>query len=191
MKSLNHFFVKVEKRFNDTLNVAGKDIYLESKFDEFENRICFGEIVSAPLRHATGAKEGDTLFFHHHVTTTKDLSIGDDTYIARYSTGRGDAIAYRCKDTGEISMLGHWIFVVPTEESQDVVTESGLVSRLAIHNKNENLAKMFKPSDYLSQQGVTEGSIVCFTKDADYKMTLDDGSVVFRMTEDNLNYVKD
>jgi hypothetical protein len=192
MKSLNHFLVKVEKRFNDTLDVAGKDIYLDSKWNEFENRICFGEIVSTPLRHDTGAKEGDTLFFHHHVTTTDTYLMDTDVYMSTYGEFRPNSIAYRRKEDGEIVMLGDWLFVQPHEvEKVDSVTSTGIVTELGINVKDRDVAKVVSPTSHLISQGVKGGDIVGFSKDADYKMTLDDGSVVYRMTEDHLLYVEE
>ena len=43
----------------------------------------------------------------------------------------------------------------------------------------------------MKEQGVESGDIVGFSADADYKMVLDDGSVVYRMVEDNIMYVEE
>jgi len=192
MKALNHFVVKVDKPFNDTVELGDKSIYLDSKWNEFENRICYGEIESPPSRHNTGAKKGDTLFFHHHVTTTDNLRIYDNLYVASYGGWKPHAIAYRRKSDGEIVMLGNWIFVEPSKvKKEDSVTESGIVKQLGINVKDRDVAKVIAPTEYMIEQGVKAGDIVGFTKDADYKMTLDDGSVVYRMAEDNLLYVEE
>lgn len=192
MKPLNHFVVKVEKRFNDTMEVGDKSIYLDSKWNEFEHRICYGEIESTPSRHSTGAKKGDTLFFHHHVTTTDHHKIDEDLYLASVGGWRPHAIAYRRKSDGEIVMLGAWLFVEPTEVSkEDSVSDSGIVTQLGINVKDRDVAKVIAPTPYLAEQGVKSGDIVGFSSDADYKMTLDDGSVVYRMMEDNLLYVEE
>ena len=192
MKSLNHFIVKVEKRFNDTLDVNGQEIYLDSKWNEFEHRICYGEIASAPIRHNTGAKEGDTLFFHHHVTTTDHFKVDEGLYLSTYQEYRPHSIAYRRKEDGEIVMLGDWLFVEPAEvEKVDKVTDSGIVTELGINVKDRDVATVVAPTEYLKVQGVKAGDRVGFSKDADYKMKLDDGSIVFRMTEDHLLYVEE
>lgn len=56
MKALHHFIVRVPKRFEDTIEVGGQELYLDSKWNEFENRIAYGEIVSVPLRYGSDAK---------------------------------------------------------------------------------------------------------------------------------------
>lgn len=192
MKALNHFVVRVDKVFNDTMEVGDKSIYLDNKWNEFEHRICHGVIVSPPTRHDTGAKAGDTLFFHHHVTTTDNLRIYDNMYVASYGGWKPHAIAYRRKKDGEIVMLGNWIFVEPAEiDKTDQVTGSGIVTQLSHNIKDRDVAKVMVPTDYMKEQGVESGDIVGFSADADYKMVLDDGSVVYRMVEDNIMYVEE
>lgn len=191
MKALNHFVVRVDKKFNDEMKVGDKSMYLDPKWDEFGHRICYGEIVSSPSRHKTGAKPGDTLFFHHHVTTTDALHVYDNMYVASYGGWRPHAIAFRRKSDGEIVMLGRWVFVKPTEvDKSDKVTDGGIVKELGIHVKDRNVAIMINPTEFLAEQGVETGDVVGFDKDADYKMKLDDGTIVYRMQEDHLMYVE-
>ena len=118
MKALRNFIVNVPKKTEDTVKLGDKEIFLDSRFDEFNHRICYGRVVSAPHVIETGAKEGDLLFFHHHVTQNKTLSLGDDNYIVVYDeeNPRGShAIAYRDSE-GELHMLSEWVFVQPVEE---------------------------------------------------------------------------
>lgn len=84
MNALNHFIVNVPKTHEDTIKLGDTEIFLESKFNEFDHRISHGEIVSVPMRYDTGAKPGDTLIFHHHVTMNKALSLGDSNHVAMY-----------------------------------------------------------------------------------------------------------
>ena len=72
MNALNHFIVNVPKKHEDTIKLGDTEIFLESKFNEFDHRISHGEIVSTPLRYSVDAKPGDTLIFHHHVTMNKE-----------------------------------------------------------------------------------------------------------------------
>jgi hypothetical protein len=49
MKSLNSFVVHVPKRYNDEIKTkSGLKLYLDTKFQPFENRINEGEVVSVP-----------------------------------------------------------------------------------------------------------------------------------------------
>ena len=131
------------------------------------------------------------LFFHHHVTTTDNLRIYDNM-CRQLRRVKPHAIAYRRKKDGEIVMLGNWIFVEPAEvDKTDQVTESGIVTELGHNIKDRDVAKVMVPTDYMKERGVKSGDIVGFSADADYKMVLDDGSVVYRMVEDNIMYVEE
>lgn len=193
MKALRNFIVNVPKKTEDTVKLGDKEIFLDSRFDEFNHRICYGRVVSAPHVIETGVKEGDLLFFHHHVTQNKTLSLGDDNYLVVYDeeNPRGShAIAYRDSE-GELHMLSEWVFVQPVEEeAEEEVTESGIIVDLKLKKRDEREAVIFMPHQYLMKQGVKIGDTVGFDKDSDYKMKLDDESIVYRMRLDDISYVK-
>ena len=68
MKSLEHFIVEIEKELQDTIKTeSGLELYIDTKFDEFQHRTTEGKILAAPAKYDTGAKAGDTIYFHHHV----------------------------------------------------------------------------------------------------------------------------
>jgi hypothetical protein len=46
------------------------------------------------------------------------------------------------------------------------------------------------PHKELARQGVNVGDVVGFDRDSDYKMKLDDDTVVYRMRLDDISYVK-
>ncbi len=193
MNALNHFIVHVPKKHEDTIKLGDKDIYLESKYNEFENRIAYGEIISTPLKYNTGAKPGDTLIFHHHVTTNKSLDIGDDNYICVYDNVNGRlsaSIAYRSKDTSELHMLCDWLFVLPVDEPEDDVEESGIITKIAAYKESRDVAEVYTPHPELLDQGVNPGDIIGFDKNSDYKIKLDNGDIVYRMRVDDISYVE-
>ena len=193
MNALNHFIVHVPKKHEDTIQLGDKKIYFESKYNEFENRISYGEIVSAPLKYDTGAKPGDTLIFHHHVTINKSLDIGDDNYICVYDDVNGAqsaSIAYRSKDTGELHMLCDWLFVLPVDEPEDDVEENGIVTKIAAYKKKRDVAEVYTPHQDLLDQGINPGDIIGFDKNSDYKIKLDNGDIVYRMRVDDISYVE-
>ena len=41
MQAVYHFIVSVPKKFEDTLKVGDKEIFLENKFNEFDHRISY------------------------------------------------------------------------------------------------------------------------------------------------------
>lgn len=193
MKALRHFIVNVPKKTEDTVKLGDKEIFLDSRFDEFNHRICYGRVVSAPYVIETGVKEGDLLFFHHHVTQNKTLSLGDDNYLVVYDeeNPRGShAIAYR-NEEGKLHMLSEWVFVQPVEEEvEEEVTPSGIIIDLKVKERDDREAVIFMPHAELEAQGVKVGDVVGFDKDSDYKMKLDDESIVYRMRLEDISYVK-
>ena len=68
MKTMNLFVVKVDKPINDTMKTdGGLELFVDTRFNEFEHRQVFGEVVSAPLLIENDVEPGDTLYFHHLV----------------------------------------------------------------------------------------------------------------------------
>ena len=67
MKALYHFIVKIPKPVKNTIKVGDQEMYLDSKWNEFQNRVSSAEIVAVPEKHNTGAEPGDLLYFHHNV----------------------------------------------------------------------------------------------------------------------------
>jgi|SRR5210317_880679 co-chaperonin GroES (HSP10) len=193
MKALRHFIVNVPKKTEDTVKLGDKEIFLDSRFDEFNHRICYGRVVSAPHVIETGVREGDLLFFHHHVTQNKTLSLGDDNYLVVYDeeNPRGShAIAHRDSE-GVLHMLSEWVFVQPVEEKvEEEVTPSGIIIDLKVKERDDREAVVFMPHQQLMNQGVKVGDVVGFDKDSDYKMKLDDESIVYRMRLEDISYVK-
>ena len=76
MKTLDLFVVELEKQINDTITTdGGLELYMDTRHEgsEFRNRVTEGPVVSAPLKHDTGVEEGDTLFFHHLIPSSRLL----------------------------------------------------------------------------------------------------------------------
>ena len=192
MKALKHFFVEVPEKTTGTITVGGKEIFLDTRFNEFEHRVCHGRVVSTPHLVKTGVKKGDTLFFHHHVTISDNLRVDDGIYMAVLdldNTRGSHAIAYR-DSKGELHMLADWVFLEPIEEEEDEeVTDAGIIV-VSLEEKKEVEARIVTPSQYMIEQGVKKGDIVGFLPDRDYKMKLDDDSIVYRMTDDDVLYVR-
>lgn len=193
MITLNHFIVNVPQKTQDTVKLGDKEIFLDTRFNEFEHRVCFGTVVCSPILHDTGVEEGDTLFFHHHVTQNKTLSMGEDNYLVIYDPEEpraSHAIAFRDKN-GELKMLSKWVFVQPKEEEpKEEVTESGIIVAINLEKKEPSEAVVFMPHEELKRQDVKVGDVVGFDRDSDYKMKLDDESIVYRMRVEDLSYVK-
>lgn len=184
---IHDFLVRLPKKFKDTITVAGKELYLESKFREFENRYCYGEVVGVPLKYKTPVQVGDTLYFHHHVVLDARAEIDKELYIVRYSESGGHATqAYAYKRNGNIRLFSNWVFV-GIEKEEGEKTKSGIL--LLEPSVKKNVATILYESDELDREGIKKGDKVYFANNADYEMELE-GETVYRMRIDDILYVE-
>lgn len=193
MKTLNFFIVHLEKRLNDTIKTSGGlELYLDPKYDEFKNRINEGEVVASPLKHDTGVKVGDTLYFHHHVVINKGQPLtGDDNhYIVMYDHDlaiNSQAFAYKCKESGEIRALSNWAILEYVEEEERVKSDAIEIVKLEKSPvRKGRLSFSNARSDAL---GIKPGDVVGFPKKMDYRFTIDDKEY-YRTRLDDLMYVE-
>jgi len=188
MKALYTFVVRLPNKFKNTFKLGDKELFLASKFNEFENRYNYGEIVSVPQKFDTGASVGDILYFHHHVCVEKRNHLQEDLYLVQYDPNGGygsHAYAFETAD-GAIHMLSDWVFVVPPEREPEKKTESGLIIMEKEVVEDHGTAKYI--SEPVAEAGVNPGDTVYFTKNSDYTMEVK-GEKLWRMRLDDLVYV--
>jgi co-chaperonin GroES (HSP10) len=187
MKPLNHFIIELPKKFKDTIEVGGKTLYLASKFDEFANRFTSGTIVAIPERVDTGARIGDTLYFHHHVVMNPQLEIEKGKYIVMYDPSAAyanHAICYK-NDSG-IHMLGDWVLMEEIKKQE--VESSVIILQQEEVRQNEGIIVYNNPK--LEEEGVKVGDTVGYGKNADYEMEVE-GRMLLRMLIHEVMYVKE
>ena len=189
MQALNLFIVRLPKKFKDTVEVAGQELYLASKFNEFENRYNYGEIVSTPAKFNTGASVGDTLYFHHHICVESKYHLQEDLYMVQYEPDGGygsHAYAFQ-PPSGSVVMLSDWVFVRPPEKEDEQKTTSGIIL-LEQESKVEDHGEIIYSSDAIEEAGAKAGDTVYFSKSSDYAMEVN-GEKVWRMRINDLLYV--
>lgn len=191
MKPLHHFVVKLPQKYKDEIKFGDSTLKLVSKFNEFEHRYNYGEIVGCPKNCPVESCEGSTLYFHHHVVMEQMYDIGEDLYLVNYDPNGGysnHAIAIEDKD-GDITMLGDWCFVLPADKPEEETSASGIVLSLAKEPELEGqLLTIPEDSKWI---GASDGDLVGYTKNSEYEMELLDGTKVYRMRTTELVYVKE
>jgi hypothetical protein len=190
MKPLRQFIVHIPQKFKDEIKLTeDTTLKLVTKFNEFENRVNLGKIVSCPSGFAN--REGDTLYFHHHVVLEQKYDIGDDLYLVDYDSNGGygnHAIAIE-DEAGDITMLGDWCFVAPPPKAEEETTASGIILGLKEEPKEEGqLLHMPEGSEWI---GASVGDLVGYRPNSEYEMELLDGSKAYRMRTTELVYVKE
>lgn len=190
MRSITEFFIKLPKAFNDEVELGDTTIYIDPKWNEFENRKMEAEIVAVPEKYDTGAKVGDTLYFHHHVLIAGDgkrQRVEDDVYFVKYDPNNShatQAYAYKSKDTGEVYLLSEWILLDPEEQPDEEVTESGIITELKKPDYNQ-FGYVLYDSPVVQELGLKKGDKVMIMKHADYRMKVD-GKEVYRTHIDHI-----
>jgi len=189
MKAIYDFFVRLPKAFNDEVEVGDTTIYIDPKWNEFENRKMEAEIVAVPLKYDTGAEVGDTLYFHHHVLIAGNGTrqrVQDDIYYVKYNPNNSQstqAYAYKNKD-GDVQLLSEWIFLDPEVQPDEEVTESGIITNLKKPEYNQ-FGYVVYDSPVVRDLGLKAGDKVMIMKHADYRMKVD-GKEVYRTHIDHI-----
>lgn len=189
MKAIYDFFVRLPKAFNDEVEVGDTTIYIDPKWNEFENRKMEAEIVAVPLKYDTGAEVGDTLYFHHHVLIAGNGTrqrVQDDIYYVKYNPNNSQstqAYAYKNKD-GDVQLLSEWIFLDPEDQPDEAVTESGIITELKKPDFNQ-FGYVIYDSPAVKELGLNAGDKVMIMKNADYRMRVD-GKEVYRTHIDHI-----
>jgi len=191
MKTMNLFVVKVDKPINDTMKTdGGLELFIDTRFNEFEHRQVFGEVVSAPLLIENDVEPGDTLYFHHLVVVEGGQKIPweENHYIVKCDkqfTIGNQAFAYKKKGSDEITPLFGWCLL----EEAEVEKEEAFIE---IVNTEEDLPLtgiVSFDADCLEELDVKKGDEVGFEKNMDYRVKID-GKEYYRVRSEDLLYVK-
>jgi len=191
MRPLSNFVVYVPKKVNETKKIGDVEIYIETKFNEFEHRVMEGEVVGIPEKYKTQVAIGDTLYFHHHVVITPQvLDENNDLYQVNYSPDGGHATQsyiVKKKDTDEIIALDDWVFLDPIKPEPKL--KSDILELVSFEEEVNYKGKIMYASDKIKELGLKIGDVVWFTKDSDYEMQIDDKKL-WRVLIQNLTIVE-
>ena len=197
MKTFNLFVVKIENRLKDTIRAeSGFELYIDARFDDFNNRTTEGEVMCTPFKFDTGVEEGDTLYFHHLVVIGGNnngqiLTEEDNTYIVKYdpdfATGN-QAIAYKSKKDNKIRCLAGWCLLKEIEQ-EELTLQSDLIEIVDLTEKLPTKAEVVYICEEADQMGVVPGDVVGFKQNRDYRITID-GEDYFRTRAEDLMYVE-
>lgn len=195
MKTLDIFIVELKNQINETVTTeSGFMLHKPRGFSEFENRVTEGPVVCTPEKFDTGVKVGDTLYFHHLVVMNEGqvLTGDDDHYVVRYDdvhTINNQAIAYKCKDTGEVRPLAGWTLMEYVEDMAPG-EQSDLIEVVKMEEKPVRKAKVSFNAPWVEELGVGVGDVVGIPKNMDYNIKID-GKTYFRVRSEDLLYVEE
>lgn len=191
MKTLDLFIVHIPKRLKDTFTLSdGTEIYVDTKFNEFDHRVTSGEVIATPTKYDTGVQKGDTLYFHHLVVINEGqvLTGEEDTYLVRYNpdhTVNNQAIAYK-NSKGEVYTLSNWALTSEIEEEKEVASD--IIEVVELQKRHRKKARIeHLPKGYEGE--VKIGDVVGFAKNMDYAIKVDDREL-FRTRIEDFLYVE-
>ena len=193
MKTFDLFVVELEKLTNDTITTdSGLELYVDTKYNEFEHRVTEGPVVAVPFKYDTGVSVGDTLYFHHLVVMNEGqpLTGEDDHYLVRYTpehTVNNQAIAYKNKE-GEISPLGGWVLLTPVEE--DAPTQDSSIEVVSFSTPTVTKGRLAFSTKETQDLSIKEGDVVGFPVNRDYSIVID-GQEYYRVRNEDLLYVEE
>lgn len=182
LKSIDRYVVMVDRTKEDSVKVGDTELFLDTRFNEYEHVTQCGTVVQFPASekfYVDDVKLGDTIYFHHFVCSQEnDVSsyFGGEKnhYLVEkmniYARTRGE---HTCA-------LQNFVFLTPIEEKEeDIKTESG------IYLKPVERKVWRKGVVRYSVNPRLKGLTVCFKHNHDYEMTVA-GERLYRMTEASL-----
>ena len=191
MKTFNLFVVELEKLVDDTITTdSGLELYIDTRFNEFENRITEGPVVAVPFKYETGVKPGDTLYFHHLVVINEGQPLtGDDNhYLVRYDEDHAinnQAIAFKDSDTGDVHPLAGWSLLEAIKEKK--TKESEIIEVIKLEEKLPTRGRVAFTSSGIEALGLSVGDVVGFKENRDYRIKID-GKEYYRTRVEDLLY---
>ena len=167
MKSIYNYIIFSQNRYNNSTDVGGKELILNTEITErdyqFVNRI--GTIVSTPLLEDNPIKEGVEVILHHNV-------------FRRWIDIRGVE-----KDSS--SLIKEWkcpdqyCFVKPINDESKWSTEK----------EQKLLGELVYSNDELSSLGIALGDVIGFTPESEYEFEIE-GKKLYRILSNQvtINY---
>lgn len=191
MKTFDLFVVEINKRINDTMKTeSGLELYIDNRFNEFQNRTTEAPVVAVPFKYDTGVEVGDTLYFHHLVVINdgQPLTGEDNHYLVRFdpdNTVNNQAIAYKSAKTGDVHPLAGWSLLERVEEREE--KQSDIIDVVKLKDSPVTKGKVSFTPPWVEELGLEVGDVVGFRKNMDYRITIEEKEY-YRVRAEDLMY---
>tara|TARA_R100000664_G_scaffold34245_1_gene55685 strand:- start:7255 stop:7833 length:579 start_codon:yes stop_codon:yes gene_type:complete len=177
----DYYFVKVEKTHEDTITLNGKELFLDSSYNEMKHARQYGTVVGVPRGLSMGKKrdikKGDKVYCHHFLVSEENrvnFIEQDNVYKIFF-----ESIYARVRN-GKLKMLGQWNFVKQkVEDESNYITKSGIYLKPEAEDE-ELYGYVEHMNDELKSWGVKKGDEVIFSKNSEYDMLIE-GEKLLRM----------
>ncbi len=177
----DYYFIKVEKIHEDTIIVNGKELFMDTSFDELKHARQYGTVVALPVGLPKGlkldVKVGDKVYCHHFLTSEENrVKFHDDEKVFSIHW----TYMYARVRKGKLKMLHQWNFVKQkVEDESNYISDSGIYLKpeaedVELHGYVEYM------NDDLKKLGVKKGDDVVFSENSEYDMIIE-GEKLLRM----------
>jgi hypothetical protein len=176
MQSLFEYIISTENRYNNIIDVEGKELVVNTEVTErdymFVKRI--GKIVKLPLYNNSELKENDEVIVHHNVfrrwIDVEGIQKNSSSFLNEneYLVSEDQIFAY--KRNNKWKSLPNFCFVKPLYKKNKwaLKTDENLLGILTYSNSK------------LNQLGVSIGDVVGFTPDSEYEFNIE-GEKLYRI----------
>ena len=181
MQSLFEYIISTENRYNNTIDIDGKELVVNTEITErdyiFVNRI--GKVLKLPLYNDSIVNKGDEVIVHHNVfrrwIDMKGREKNSSSFLNEneYFVSPDQIFAYK-RDNKWIS-LPDYCFAKPIYEEDKWVLKT-----------DENLSGVLTYSNTtLESLGVSIGDTVGFTPDSEYEFDIE-GQKLYRILSNHI-----
>jgi len=175
------YFVKVEKTHEDTIEVNGRELFLDVSYNDMKHARQYGTVIALPNGLPKGLKldikEGDKIYCHHFLASEGNrVKFHEEKNV--YSIHWGHIYARVRK--GKLKMIHHWNFIKQkVEDESNYMTKSGIFTKPEAEDE-ELYGYVEYMNDGLKDLGVKRGDEVIFSKNSEYDMKIE-GEKLLRM----------
>jgi len=176
MQSLFEYIISTENRYNNTVDVEGKELVVNTEVTErdymFVNRI--GKIVKLPLYNNSELKENDEVIVHHNVfrrwIDVEGIQKNSSSFLNENEYLVSDDQIFAYKRNNKWRSLPNFCFVKPLYKK----------NKWALKTDENLLGILTYSNDKLNQLGVSVGDVVGFTPDSEYEFNIE-GEKLYRI----------
>tara|TARA_R100000008_G_scaffold26150_1_gene14235 strand:- start:20540 stop:21112 length:573 start_codon:yes stop_codon:yes gene_type:complete len=175
-------YVELEREEENVVKLPnGKELWLDTSYDRYVNARQYGIVkmtsinINKRVKDNLTLKEGDKVYFHHHVIDERMASEfgGENIYKVHY-----DQIYCYVRDN-KITMTQDYVFVEPIK-SEDKIKNLYVQSK-----ESTKRGKVAYVNKFSKDEGFGIGDEIMFLKNANYDMIIE-GERLFRMKNNEI-----
>ncbi len=164
MKTLYNFLIKPYKeRYNNTLNIEGKDLIVNTSIEDHKFVSKKAVVVSIPTAYKTNIRIGDIVYVHHNIFRRwydqKGNERNSSTYFKDdlYFCGLDQIYLYNLKCNLD------YCFIKPIKDK----------TFLSIGREQEHFGILKYSNSSLERLGLTSGALVIFTPNSEFEFIIE------------------